>query len=78
MTLIPYFFLRLRPAKNAVRYMGKKSRCRLPYHQDKKSLSVICQRLRLFVNTLTAVDKCSLPNRDDLMQLLIKTKNCKN
>ena len=33
----------------------------------KKSLLVICQRLRLFVNTMTAVDKCSLPNRDDLI-----------
>ena len=34
----------------------------------KKSLLVICQRLRLFVNTMTAVDKCSLPNRDNLNQ----------
>ena len=34
----------------------------------KKSLLVICQRLRLFVNTMSAVDKCSLPNRDNLMQ----------
>ena len=29
---------------------------------------MICQRLRLSVNTLTAVDKCSLPNRENLMQ----------
>ena len=34
----------------------------------KNSLLVICKRLRLFVNTMTAVDKCSLPNRDNLMQ----------
>ena len=34
----------------------------------KKCLLVICQRLRLLVNTMTAVDKCSLPNRDNLMQ----------
>ena len=34
----------------------------------KKFLLVICHRLRLFVNTMTAVDKCSLPNRENLMQ----------
>ena len=34
----------------------------------KKSLLVICHRLRLFVNTMTAIDKCSLPNRDNLLQ----------
>ena len=34
----------------------------------KKSLLVICKSLRLFVNTMTAVDKCSLPNRDNLME----------
>ena len=34
----------------------------------KKSLLVIWQRLRRFVNTISAVDKCSLPNRDNLMQ----------
>ena len=39
-----------------------------------------CQRLRLFVNTMSAVDKCSLPNRDNLMkpihmQLSQKLKN---
>ena len=34
----------------------------------KKSLLVICQRLRLFVNTMSAVAKCTLPNRDNLMQ----------
>ena len=33
-----------------------------------KSLLVICKNLRLFVNTTSAVDKCSLPNRDNLMQ----------
>ena len=32
------------------------------------SLLVIWQRLRLFVNTMTFIDKCSLPNRDNLMQ----------
>ena len=26
------------------------------------------QKLSLFVNTMSAVDKCSLPNRDNLMQ----------
>ena len=97
MTLIAYLFVRLRPAKNVVRYMCKKSHFRLPYPKEqgkqdltlfkyerqhllhiycstgrqfsfKKSLLVICQRLRLFVNTMSAVDKCSLPNRDNLMQ----------
>ena len=34
----------------------------------KKSLLVIGESLRLFVNTMSAVDKCSLPNRDNLMQ----------
>ena len=29
---------------------------------------MICKTLRLFVNTIRAVDKCSLPNRDNLMQ----------
>ena len=33
----------------------------------KKSLLVICKSLRLFVNTMTPVDECSLPNRDNLM-----------
>ena len=33
-----------------------------------KSLLVICKSLRLFVNTMSAVDKCSLPNTDKLMQ----------
>ena len=35
---------------------------------SKKSLLVICKSLRLFVNTISAVDKCSLPNRDNLMR----------
>ena len=34
----------------------------------KKSLLVIWKSLRLFVNTTSAVDKCSFPNRDNLMQ----------
>ena len=34
----------------------------------KKSLLVICKSLRLFVNTMSAVDKCSLLNTDNLMQ----------
>ena len=34
----------------------------------KKSLSVICKILRLFVNILSAVDKSLLPNREYLMQ----------
>ena len=34
----------------------------------KKSLLVIWESLRLFVNTMTAFDKWSLPNRDILMQ----------
>ena len=34
----------------------------------KKSPLVICPRLSQFVNTMTADDKCSLPNRDNLMQ----------
>ena len=35
---------------------------------SKKSLLVICQSLRQFVNTKSVVDKCSLPNIDNLMQ----------
>ena len=35
---------------------------------SKESLLVICKTLRLFVNTMSAVDKCSLPNSDNLMQ----------
>ena len=97
MTLIAYLFLRVRPAKNVVRYMCKKSRFRLTVQKEhrkrvstlfksdgqilyhiywstgrrfscKNSLLVICKSLRLFVNTVSAVDKCSLPNRDNLMQ----------
>ena len=34
----------------------------------RKSLLGICKSLRLFVNTMSAVDKCSLPNTDNLMQ----------
>ena len=34
----------------------------------KKSLLVIWKSFRQFVNTMSAVDKCSLPNRDNLMQ----------
>ena len=34
----------------------------------KKSLLVIWKSLTLFVNTTSAVDKCSLPNRANLMQ----------
>ena len=97
MTLIAYLFLRVRPAKNVVRYMSKKSRFRLTVQKEhskrvstlfksdgqilyhiywstgrrfscKNSLLVICKSLRLFVNTVSAVDKCSLPNRDNLMQ----------
>ena len=34
----------------------------------KKSLLVIGESLRLFVTTRSAVDKCSLRNRDNLMQ----------
>ena len=97
MTLIAYFFLRLRPAKSVVRYMCKKYRVRLPFQKEygrrvsvlfkferqhlyhiywstgrqficKECLLAICKSLRLFVNTMSAVDKYSLPNRDNLMQ----------
>ena len=97
MTLIAYLFLRLRPAKNVVRYMCKKSRLRLSFKKErgelvgtlfkfewqnlyhiswstgrqfscKKRLLVICKSLRLFVNIMRAIDNCSLPNRDNLMQ----------
>ena len=34
----------------------------------KKSLLVIWKSLRLFVNAMSGVDKCSLPNTDNLMQ----------
>ena len=92
-----YLFLRLPPAKNAVRYMSKKSCFRLLFQKEhgkrvstlfkferqnlyhiywstrrqfscEKSLLVICKSLRLFVNTMSAVDKCSLGNTDNLMQ----------
>ena len=101
MTLIPYLFLRLRPAKNVIRYKCKKSCFRLPFQKEhgkrvstlfkselqelrhnycstgrqfssKKSLLVIRQRLRLFLNTMSAVDKCSLHNRDNLMEPIHK------
>ena len=97
MTLIAYLFLRLRPAKNVVRYMSKKFRFRLPFQKEhgkrvstlfkferqnlyhiywstrthfscRKSLLGICKSLRLFVNTMSAVDKCSLPNKYNSMQ----------
>ena len=35
---------------------------------SKKSLLVICKILRLFINTCSAVDKYSLPNREYLTQ----------
>ena len=41
--------------------MGRQFSC-------KKSPLVICQRLRVFVNTMPSIDKCSLPHRDNLMQ----------
>ena len=34
----------------------------------KKFVLVICKCFRLFVNTMSAVDKCSLPNRDNLLE----------
>ena len=97
MTLIPYLLLRLRPAKNVVRYMCKKSHFRLPFQKEhgkrvstlfkferqhlyhiywstgrqlscKKSLLVIWESLRLFLNTISPVGKCSLRNRDNLIQ----------
>ena len=34
----------------------------------KKSLLVICKSFRLFVNTMSAVDKCSFRHTDNLMQ----------
>ena len=37
---------------------------------SKESLLVICESLGLFVNTMIAVDKCSLPNGDNLMRLI--------
>ena len=52
--------------------MGRQLNC-------KKSLLVICKILRLFVNTLSVLDKYSLPNREYLtqpiqMQLSVKLK----
>ena len=38
----------------------------------KNSLLVICKSLRLFVNTMSAIGKCSLPKRDNLMQPIHK------
>ena len=43
--------------------MGRKLNC-------KKSLLVISKILRLFVNTFSAVDKYSLPNRESLTQTI--------
>ena len=97
MTLIPYLFLRLRPIRNVVRYMCKKSRFRLPFQKEhgkrvstlfkfegqhlydiyslsgsqfscKKSLLVRCKSLRLSVKTMSAVDKCCLTIRDNLVE----------
>ena len=34
----------------------------------KKSLLVVRQKLRLFVKTMSAVDKCSLPHKDNSME----------
>ena len=99
MTLIPYLFLRVLPAKNVLTYMCKNTRFRLPFQKEhgkrvstlfkferqnlyhiywltrrqfssKKSLLVLWKSSRLFVNTRSAVDKCSLPNREYLMQLI--------
>ena len=96
-TLIAYLLLRLRPAKNVVRYMYKKFHFRLHLQKEhgkrvstlfkfeqqlvyhihwstgrqlsfKESLLVIWESLRLFLNTMSDVDMCSLPNRDNLMQ----------
>ena len=41
---------------------------RLRHISRKKSLLVIWKILRLFVNTTSAVDKCSLPNTENLME----------
>ena len=97
MALIHSLYLRLRPTKNVLRYMCKKSRFTLPCQKEyskrvsslfkferqhlhhiywsagsqfywKKSLLVIWKSLRLFVNTMSAVDKCFLLERDNLMQ----------
>ena len=35
---------------------------------SEKSLLVICKSLRLFVNTMSVFDKCSLPNTNNLIQ----------
>ena len=35
---------------------------------SKKSLLVICKSLRLFVKTMCAIDKCSLPHRHNIME----------
>ena len=96
-TLIANVVLRLRPAKNVVRYMCKKSRFRLPFQKEygkrvstlfefewkhlhhiywstgrqlscKKSVLVICKSLKLFVNTMSVVDNCSLAHRENLME----------
>ena len=97
MTLISYLFLRLRTAKNVLRYICKKSRFTLPFQKEygkrvstlfkferehlhhiywsagrqcscKNSLLDIWKSLRLFVNTMSTVHKCFLPDRDNLMQ----------
>ena len=97
MALIASLFLRLRPAKNVVRYLCKSPTSDYPSKKEhgkrvwtlfqserqhlrhnycstgrqfscKKSLLVIWKGLRLFVNTISAVDKCSFPKRNNLMQ----------
>ena len=96
-TLVPYLFLRVRPAKTVVRYMCKKSGFRLPFQNEhsklvstlfkfelkhlyhiywstarqlscKKHLLVTWESLRLFLNTMSAGDKCSFPHRANLME----------
>ena len=50
-TLIAYLFLRLRPAKNVVRYICKKSRFRLPFqkeHGKRVSTLFIFERQHLY------------------------------
>ena len=44
-------------------YTGRQLSC-------KKSLLLICKSLRLFVNTMGNVDRCSLLHRENLMELI--------
>ena len=65
MTFIANVFRNLRTPKHVVRYMSEKSRFKGPFDRQHGKRA---KTLEVFVNTLTADDKYSLRNRDNLME----------